>query len=88
MVRSKLMVGQSVRSFRRASGRAGVKRWIVAKLQDDYEDDRGTVTAYKRGVSGECKERAEGEMGHRQQCRREMGCFEFRMCDAVGVDRV
>jgi len=48
MVRGKLMVGQSVRSFRRASGRAGVKRWNVAKLQGDCEDDRGTVTAKGR----------------------------------------
>ena len=48
MVRAKLVVGQSVRSFRRASGRAGVKRLKVAKLQGDCEDDRGTVTAKGR----------------------------------------
>ena len=29
MVRAKFVVGESVRSFRRASGRAGVKRWNV-----------------------------------------------------------
>ena len=75
MVRAKLVVGQSVRSFRRASGRAGVKRWNVAKLQGDCEDDRGTVTAKGRFL--ECKERAKGEMGHEQKCRREMGRFEF-----------
>ena len=48
MVRAKLVVGQSVRFFRRASGRAGVKRWNVAKLQGDCEDDRGAVRAKGR----------------------------------------
>ena len=73
MVRAKLVVGQSARSFRRASGRAGVKRWNV---QGDCEDDRGIVTAKGR-FSGGCNERAKREMGHRQKCRREMGCFEY-----------
>ena len=31
MVRTKLVIGKSMRSFRRASGRAGVKRWNVAQ---------------------------------------------------------
>ena len=48
MVRAKLVVGQSARSFRRASGRTGVKRWNVAKLQGGCEDDRGMVTANGR----------------------------------------
>ena len=48
MVRAKLVVGQSARSFRRASGRTGVKRWNVAKLQGGCEDDRGMVTAKGR----------------------------------------
>ena len=48
MVRVKLVVGQSARSFRRASGRAGMQRWNVAKLQDDCEHDRETVTAKGR----------------------------------------
>ena len=33
MVRAKLMVGQSAGSFRRASGRAGMQRWNVAKFR-------------------------------------------------------
>ena len=37
MVRAKLVIGKSMSSFRRASGRAGVKRWNVAKLQGDCE---------------------------------------------------
>ena len=41
MVRAKLVVGQSARSFRRGSGKAGVKRWNVTNLQGDCKDDRG-----------------------------------------------
>ena len=48
MVRAKFIVGQSARSFRSVSGRAGVKRWNVTKLQGDCKDDRGTVTAKGR----------------------------------------
>ena len=48
IVRAKLVVGQSARSFRRASGRAGVKKGSVAKIQGDCEDGRGTVTAKGR----------------------------------------
>ena len=52
MVRAKLVVGQSARPFRRASGRAGVKRWDV---QGDCEDDRGIVTAKGRFLEGVTK---------------------------------
>ena len=48
MVRAKLVVGQSAGSFRRASGRAGMQRWNVAKVQDDCEDEKGTATAKGR----------------------------------------
>ena len=44
-----------MRSFKGASERAEVKRWSVAKLQGDCEDDRGSVTAKGRfleSVSG------------------------------------
>ena len=48
MVRVKLMVGRSVRHFRRARERTGVGRWNVAKLQGACVDDRGIVTARGR----------------------------------------
>ena len=32
-VRAKLVIGKSMRSFRRASGRAGVKRWNVESFR-------------------------------------------------------
>ena len=48
MVRQTLVIGQNARSFRRASGRAGMQRWNVAKVQDDCEDEKGTATAKGR----------------------------------------
>ena len=50
MVRAKLMVGRSVRYFRRARERTGVGRWNVAKLQGACVDDRGIVIARERFV--------------------------------------
>ena len=42
------MVAKNARFLRRANERAGVKRWSVAKRQDDCEDDRGIITANGR----------------------------------------
>ena len=59
MVRAKFIVGQSARSFRRASGRAGMKRWTVTKLQDNCENDIGAVTAKERFLESARKELTE-----------------------------
>ena len=75
LVRAKLVVGRSVRSFKRASGRTGMKRWDVAKLQGACVDEMGRVTARGRFLGGYRGE-VEGEMGQRQQCGREVGCLE------------
>ena len=52
LVRAKLVVGRSVRSFKRARGGTGMKRWDVAKLQGACVDEMGRVTARGRFLGG------------------------------------
>ena len=52
LVRAKLVVGRSVRSFKRARGGTRMKRWDVAKLQGACVDEMGRVTARGRFLGG------------------------------------
>ena len=70
------------RSFRRASGRAGVKRWNVAKLQDDCEDDRGTVTAKGRFLES-VKKGLKEKWDTGNSVEEKWGVLSSVMCDAA-----
>ena len=52
LVRAKLVVGKSVRSFKRTHGGTWMKRWDVAKLQGACVDEMGRVTARARFLGG------------------------------------
>ena len=45
LVRAKLVVGRSVRSFKKVCAGTRMKRWDVAKLQGACVDEKGRVTA-------------------------------------------
>ena len=83
MIRAKLVVvGQSARSFRSVSGRAGVKRWNVTKLQGDCKDDSGTVTAKGRFLES-ARKGLKGKWDTGISVQEQWDVLSFVMCDAA-----
>ena len=82
LVRAKLVVGRSMRSFKRAHGGSRMKRWDVAKLHGTCVDEKGRVTA-KGSFLGSIGEKLRERWDKDSNVEEKLDVLTSVMCDAT-----